>query len=150
MRGGAMVLLSVGLGLLPGLGQADAVEPIDGGEPTFAFDCTVPSQSLPEADAKALAGEIGRRWNLGMPSTDVLGSQVTVRVCFAQDGKPEQLILIAADGPSKEAVDQLFQAARRAVLRAWQSDGGLPLPSDRYDTWRVLDLVFDANGMRVR
>ena len=27
---------------------------------------------------------------------------------------------------------------------------GIPLPPDKYDTWRVLDLVFDANGMRAR
>ena len=29
-------------------------------------------------------------------------------------------------------------------------DGGLPLPPGKYETWRVLDLVFDANGMTLR
>ena len=74
---------------------------------------------------------------------------VVVRVSFAEDGKPVDFQLIESNGPSQTGIDKLYESARRAVNRAY-ADGGLPLPAEKFNTWRVLDLVFDANGMRLR
>lgn len=96
-----------------------------------------------------IASAISRKWNLGASSTDALSSLVVVRVSFAADGTPTNFELIESSGPSQGGISTLYETARRAVNRA-HADGGLPLPADKYDTWRVLDLVFDANGMRAR
>jgi hypothetical protein len=72
-----------------------------------------------------------------------------IRVSFGPDGTPTDFKLLEADGPTQTAIDKLYETARRAVNRA-HADGGLPLPEGKYDTWRVLDLVFDANGMTLR
>lgn len=96
-----------------------------------------------------ISSAISRKWNLGAASTEALSSTIVVRVSFAPDGKPTNFELLEWGGPSQTGVDKLYETARRAVNRAY-ADGGLPLPADKYDTWRVLDLVFDANGMRAR
>ncbi len=74
---------------------------------------------------------------------------VVVRVSFAPDGTPTAFEIVEQDGPSQTAIALLFETARRAVNRA-HADGGLPLPDGKYETWQVLDLVFDANGMQLR
>jgi hypothetical protein len=96
-----------------------------------------------------ISSAIARKWNLGASSTDAMSSLVVIRVSFAADGKPTDFELIESSGPTQTGIDKLYETARRAVNRAY-ADGGLPLPPDKYDTWRVLDLVFDANGMRAR
>jgi hypothetical protein len=96
-----------------------------------------------------ISSSIARKWNLGAASTDTMSTMIVVRVSFAADGKPTNFELLEAEGPTQTGIDKLYESARRAVNRAY-ADGGLPLPADKYETWRVLDLVFDANGMRLR
>jgi hypothetical protein len=96
-----------------------------------------------------ISSAIARRWNLGAASTDVLSSMVVIRVSFDESGRPVDFELIESSGPTQAAIDNLFSIAKRAVNRTHQ-EGGIPLPPDKFDTWRVLDFVFDANGMRVR
>lgn len=99
-----------------------------------------------EVDVAALAGRVAAYW---MTDDAMAQSRVVLRVSFAANGKPTGFQRIEAEGPSPDVIDRLEASARRAVNRAY-ADGGLPLPADNYDTWRVLDLVFDANGMRAR
>ena len=96
-----------------------------------------------------ISSAISRKWNLGASSTDAMSSTVVVRVSFSQDGTPTGFELIESTGPSQTGIDTLFSTAKRAVTRA-HAEGGLPLPPDKYDQWQVLDLVFDAEGMRAR
>ncbi len=96
-----------------------------------------------------ISSAIARRWNLGAASTDVLSTMVVIRVTFGPDGRPIDFQLIESNGPTQAAVENLFSIARRAVNRT-HAEGGIPLPPDKYETWRVLELVFDANGMRAR
>ncbi len=96
-----------------------------------------------------ISSAIARRWNLGAASTDVMSTMVRIQVSFSPDGKPLEYTLLSSSGPNQAAIDNLFAIAKRAVNRTY-SEGGIPLPPDKYDTWRVLNLTFDANGMRVR
>ena len=97
-----------------------------------------------------ISSAIGRRWNLGASSTDALSTVVVLRVTFDETGKPISFEVLEADGPSQSGIDNIVRTAKSAVTRAYTQDGGLPLPPDKYETWRVLDLVFDAKGMRNR
>ena len=97
-----------------------------------------------------ISSAVARKWNLGASSTDTLRTMVVIRVSFSADGKPSGFELLESDGPTQTAIDNLYATAKRAVNRVWSEDGGLPLPPEKYDTWRVLDLVFDANGMTLR
>lgn len=101
---------------------------------------------LAEIDAAALAAKISRHWNVGSADANTRASWIVVRVTFARDGRPMDFRLIESEGPSQAGVDALFDATRRAVLRA-HADGGLPLSADGYESWQVIDLVFDANGI---
>jgi hypothetical protein len=96
-----------------------------------------------------ISSAIARRWNLGAASTDVMSTMVRIQVSFSPDGKPLEYTLLSSSGPNQAAIDNLFAIAKRAVNRTY-SEGGIPLPPDKYDTWRVLNLTFDANGMRAR
>ncbi len=145
------------------------VQPVDDADTQAAIDALLGEAAAePEETPAATGGEnrpqgppltggemgdissaIARRWNLGAASTDVMSSMVVVRVSFDESGRPVNFELIDSSGPTQAAVDNLFRIAQRAVNRTHQ-EGGIPLPPGKFDTWRVLDLVFDANGMRVR
>lgn len=101
---------------------------------------------LAEIDTRAIAASISRHWNFAAGSAEAQASRIVVRVTFARDGAPVDFKLIESSGPSQDEIKQLFGAARRAVLRA-HLDGGLPLSEAYFETWQVMDLVFDANGM---
>ena len=92
---------------------------------------------------------IGSKWSLGAVSTETMSTTIVVRVNFDPTGKPTSIDLIDSDGPSQTATDTAFSAARSAIIRAAR-DGGIPFPPDKYETWKVVDFVFDPNGMRFR
>lgn len=120
----------------------------------YRVDCDPSGLSFADSDAHAelrgdVAAQIARRWNLGSADADVLNSRVVVRLCHDSAGKLIAVSMLSGQGPSREAVIQLYETALRAVNRA-HADGGMLLPLEQYDIWRVLDLVFDANGMRFR
>ena len=92
---------------------------------------------------------IDRKWNLGSVSTEVMSTTIMILVTFSPEGAPISIDLLESDGPSEAATNTAFSTARRAVLRAHQ-EGGIPLPPDKYDTWREIEMVFDPNGMRLR
>ena len=132
-------------------------EPVQAGRVTDlngldnSVDCTtgpVSAQVQPDI-LQAFAADISRHWNLDESDAEVMSSNITVRVCFSPEGMPADFKLVESSGPSQAGIEKLYASAQRAVIRA-HADGGLPLPPDSYDAWRVLDLVFDANGMRAR
>ena len=133
---------------MPGAVNADAnARPAIG----FSFDCeTATADPVEAAEFSAEVGaKIGAHWNLGGADAEMLDSRITLRLCLGRDGSPQRMLLLAADGPTEGSVTRLYETARRAIMRAHE-DGGLPLPRDGYVNWRVLDLVFDAKGMRER
>lgn len=114
------------------------------------------SDTLAPAGPPLSAGEIGDvrsaiggKWSLGAVSTDTMRTTIVVRVSFDPTGKPTDIKLLESDGPSQAATDTAFSAARSAIIRAAR-EGGIPFPPDKYETWKVVDFVFDPNGMRFR
>jgi hypothetical protein len=101
-----------------------------------------------EKDALRVA--VQQCWNVGSLSSDALRVTVTVAVNVAQNGVPDAASIRMAEfkGGSDAAARQAFEAARRAIIRCGAK--GFPLPPEKYDQWRELELVFNPDGMRMR
>lgn len=107
-----------------------------------------PPMTAGEQDALRVA--VQACWNVGALSMEALRTTVTVAVSVGQDGVPDagSITMIASNGESDTATRQAFEAARRAIIRCGAR--GFPLPPEKYDQWRNMELVFDPNGMRMR
>lgn len=113
---------------------------------------TAPAPNGPPLSAGEIGdvqSAIGSKWSLGAVSTDTMRTTIVVRVRFSPAGMPESIDLIDSNGPSQAATDTAFSAARSAIIRAAR-EGGIPFPPGKYETWKVVDFVFDPNGMRFR
>lgn len=98
----------------------------------------------------ALRVSVQRCWNVGSLSTEALRVTVVVAVSVAQNGVPDagSIRMLEFDGGSEAAARQAYEAARRSVIRCGAS--GFPLPAEKYDQWREMELVFNPEGMRLR
>jgi hypothetical protein len=107
-----------------------------------------PPMTAGEQDALRVA--VQACWNVGALSMEALRTTVTVAVSVGQDGVPDagSITMVASNGESSTATQQAFEAARRAIIRCGAR--GFPLPPEKYDQWRNMELVFDPNGMRMR
>jgi len=56
--------------------------------------------------------------------------------------------MVSSNGASEAATRGAYEAARRAVIRCGAR--GFPLPADKYDQWREIEMTFDPSGMRLR
>lgn len=107
-----------------------------------------PPMTSGERDALRVA--VKQCWNVGSLSSEALRTTVTVRVDVGEDGKPDaaSIRMTGYEGGSEAAASMMFEVARRAIIRCGKN--GYPLPADKYDQWKDLELVFDPNGMRMR
>ena len=105
---------------------------------------------MTSGEVDGLRVAIKQCWNLGTLSSAAMEVKVTVRVDVGQDRKPvsASIRMTGYEGGEEGAATQVFEAARRAIIRC--SKDGLPLPTDKYDSWKDLELVFDPTGMRLR
>ena len=116
----------------PGTGTAPSGPPLTGGE----------------KDALVIA--VKQCWNVGALSTDALRTIVTVAVSMEQSGKPisGSIRLIGSEGGTDASAQQAFEAGRRAIIRCGAN--GFPLPPEKYDQWREVEIVFNPENMRMR
>lgn len=107
-----------------------------------------PPMTSGERDALRVA--VQQCWNVGSLSSEALRVTVVVFVAVSQNGVPDAASIKMVDysGGSEAAARQAYEAARRAVIRCGAR--GFPLPADKYDQWREMELVFNPDGMRLR
>ena len=107
-----------------------------------------PPMTAGEKDAMRVA--VKQCWNVGTLSMEALRTTVIVGLTLSQDGKPDaaSITLVDSSGGSDASTQQAFEAARRAIIRCGAR--GFPLPPEKYDTWKSMELVFDPEGMRMR
>jgi len=82
-------------------------------------------------------------------------SRVSVTVAFSlgRDGKVQgDVRMVSATGGSDAAISVAAANARRAILRCQTFNGrnGYPLPADKYEQWREVEITFDPTGMRLQ
>ncbi|MEY8883311.1 cell envelope biogenesis protein TolA [Donghicola sp. XS_ASV15] len=75
---------------------------------------------------------------------------VVVGMNMNPDGTVDQgsINLVSASGGEGPAVETAYQAARRAILRCQRQ--GYPLPSEKYEQWKQIEMTFDPSQMRLR
>ena len=104
---------------------------------------------LTGAERDALGSAVSRSWVVDPGSQ---AAQATVTVGFELDEQGRVLgnsvRLVAASGGTEAAREAAYQAARRAVLRGLAD--GVPLPAEKRDQWREVELTFNPDGMRIR
>ena len=105
---------------------------------------------LTGGEKEALRVAVSSCWNVGSLSTDALGTTVVVGVEMEQSGKPisGSITLVSSSGGSQSGVQQAFEAARRAIIRCGVR--GFPLPVEKYDEWRDIEMTFNPEGMQFR
>ena len=101
-----------------------------------------------EKDALVVA--VKQCWNVGALSTDALRTIVTVSVAMSPDGRPDSgsIRMVSYDGGNEASARQAFEAGRRAILRC--AGDGYPLPREKYEQWKVIEIVFNPEKMRLR
>lgn len=129
---------------------ADAVaEAVSTPAPTGATNAPQgPPITSGEKDALRVA--VQQCWNVGSLSSDALRVTVIVGLSVAQTGVPEagSIRMVEFTDGTEAAARQAFEAARRAIIRCGAR--GFPLPQEKYEQWREMELVFNPNGMRLR
>ncbi|MEL7344915.1 MAG: hypothetical protein AAFN59_08640 [Pseudomonadota bacterium] len=100
-----------------------------------------------ERDALRLA--VASCWvvDVGSQSANVT---ITVAVSMNRDGTVvgNAVRRVSATGGDDAAQRSAFEKARRAILRCQR--GGFPLPVEKYEQWREIEMVFNPEGMRLK
>ncbi|MEP3346963.1 MAG: hypothetical protein ABJN34_10010 [Litoreibacter sp.] len=93
---------------------------------------------------------IQKCWNVGALGTDALAVSVVVGFQMEQDATPivGSIKLISSKGGSGDAVNRAYEAARRAIIRCGAN--GYPLPLDKYNQWREVQVSFNATNKEIR
>jgi hypothetical protein len=107
-----------------------------------------PPMTSGEKDALRVA--VQACWNVGSLSSEALNTTVTLFVSVAENGVPDagSIRMIEFTGGSDAAARQAYEAARRAVIRCGAS--GFPLPVEKYEQWKEMELVFNPENMRMK
>lgn len=110
----------------------------------------LPGPPLTGDELGALYRAISGKWIVDNGSE---AARITIVVSFSLT--PERRLdgdvsLVSATNGPPAAQEAAFQAARRAIFNAARQNGGLPLPDDKYDTWRDIEITFDPSEMRLR
>ncbi len=104
-----------------------------------------PPMTSGEKDALRVA--VQRCWNQGAISTDATRVVLTVRVQMSPDGRPGKMELVSSEGGDDTATQIAYRTARSAISRC--TNNGYPLPPDKYERWKVIDMIFDnQEGVR--
>ena len=99
-----------------------------------------------ERDAFRVA--VGQCWVVD-PGAQSAGVIVTVGFSLDQTGRVEgDVRQVSASGGDPATQRAAFDAARRAILRCGAR--GFPLPPEKYDQWREVEMTFNPQGMQFR
>lgn len=129
---------------------AEALAGAESEEPAPGTGVAASGPPLTSGEKDALVVAVKQCWNVGALSTDALRTVVTVGVTMGQDGVPDSgsIRMIGYEGGDETAAQQAFEAGRRAIVRC--ARGGYPLPAEKYDQWREIEIVFNPENMRMR
>ena len=107
------------------------------------------TRTMTIADKDALQLRIKRHFSYGGNRSDRT-LRVTIRIRLGRNakiiGQPE---LLEASGGNAAARDALFQAGRRALLKAQSAGEFKKLPLAKYDGWKIIAIVFTPDEISI-
>ncbi len=104
---------------------------------------------LTGSEVDALRRAVQSCWNVGALSSEALAVTVTVRFALDRGARPVgDVRMLDYSGGGSGAAQQAFETARRAILRCGAE--GFPLPPEKYDDWRDVEMTFNPESMRIR
>jgi hypothetical protein len=128
----------------------DALAAALGGEGTGGTGQAPVGPPITAGEKDALIVDVKQCWNVGALSSDALRTTVTLSVEMRPDGHPiiGSIKLVDSAGGTGAAVDQAFEAGKRAIVRC--GSDGFPLPSDKYAQWKTIEIDFNPEKMRMK
>ncbi|MXQ08715.1 hypothetical protein GQ651_12735 [Alphaproteobacteria bacterium GH1-50] len=103
---------------------------------------------LTGGEREAFRVAVGGCWVVD-PGARSAGVVVTVAFELDQTGRVSgDVRQVSATGGDAATQRAAFDAARRAILRCGAR--GFPLPADKYDQWREVEMTFNPEGMQFR
>ena len=105
---------------------------------------------LTASESEGLKRAIQGCWNVAALSDEAKQVAVTLEVELDLSGTPVpgSIRLLDSSGGSGSARNTAFEAGRRAIRRCLNS--GFELPKEKFEHWRVFEVVFDPEEMRAR
>lgn len=105
---------------------------------------------MSSGEVEALRVAVRQCWNVGALSQDALRTSVTVTFDMNDNGTPrnETVRLVGSSGGTGESARQSYEAARRAIIRCGAR--GFPLPREKYELWKTIEITFNPEGMRIK
>ncbi|MEM8729610.1 MAG: energy transducer TonB [Pseudomonadota bacterium] len=105
---------------------------------------------LTGGEREALRVAVSQCWSVGSLSSAALETTVVAGVSMTPDGRPvtNSIRLLSWSDGTEAAAQQAFGAARRAIIRCGQQ--GYPLPADKYEQWREIEMTFNPEKMQYR
>ena len=121
-----------------------------------ADDNAAPQSSAPTGppltggEKDAFLVDVRRCWNVGALSTAALETKVVVRFELGQDGKPDvgSIRMTGFEGGNQSVANQAYETARRAIIRCGVS--GYNLPIEKYEQWKIVNITFNPENMRLK
>lgn len=94
--------------------------------------------------------EVGRCWILGALSTNAMQSKVVVRFELNRDGTPDigSIRMTGFEGGTAAGAKKAYETARRAIIRCGKN--GYNLPTDKYEQWKIVNITFNPENMRLK
>jgi hypothetical protein len=108
-----------------------------------------PGAPMTEEERDAFRVAVDACWDVASLSSEAKQTIVTVVFELDRDGRVAgEIELLASRGGTGAAVSSAFEMARRAVLRC--QGEGFPLPPEKYEQWRLVEMSFDPIRMAIR
>ncbi|TNC47835.1 hypothetical protein FHG66_15820 [Rubellimicrobium rubrum] len=107
-----------------------------------------PGPPMTGAEQDAFRVAVQQCWVVD-PGSQAGRVSVTVAFQLSRDGRVAgDVELLTHNADSGEAANSAYESARRAILRC-QGDG-FPLPAEKYEQWRMVEMTFDPTQMAIR
>jgi peptidoglycan hydrolase-like protein with peptidoglycan-binding domain len=103
----------------------------------------VANKALIEAEGRALTRQISKYWHFPLNSEVTEPFSVTIKILLSRDGRLSAPPEVISNGTSP-LYPAAVSAATEAINRAQPFVG---LPQDHYDTWKLMELVFQIKPL---
>lgn len=102
---------------------------------------------LSSSELSSVSSALASCWNIGGLSSAARSTTVVVAVDMNTDGSPvaDSIRLVKSSNDNEMATLQLYESARRAILRC--GSRGFKLPPDQYVRWKTIELTFNPQTM---